>query len=251
MVNTIAEVFRKLDEWRDLPAYQLERRVDIFFGLLLPEFMRSKFCVTDPTVIPEFPLNKSIIGATNNDQSVKVDYAVFGKRDGANCVFLVELKTDIKSIDERQLTYMKCAERAGFRELLRGVKLSAERSREKRKYAHLIWKLNELNYLDVGSGFSNMIWESKRPGFAESYRRLCVRTDFDEPKIELVVIVPRCPEEKIAKKIPQGFSCITFSVLSNHLKNCDEMFDAGFVETFRSCLSAWARLDAGQRIPWR
>ncbi len=251
MVNTISEVFRRLKEWRDLPAYQLERRVDIFFGLLLPDFMRNKFCVTDPTVIPEFPLNNTIIGTAGNSQSVKVDYAVFGKKDGANCVFLVELKTDIKSLDKQQLKYMKCAERAGFRQLLRGVRLSAIRSREKRKYAHLIWKLKELDYLYIESELSNEKWDSKRPGLADFFKNLCVRTDLDEPKIELVVIVPKRPDEEFAKEHLQGFSCIPFAEFSGHLKNCDEKFDSGFVETFRKYLSGWAELDAGNRYPWR
>jgi len=35
----IDELFDKLDEWRSLPAYQLERRADIFFAIYLKDII--------------------------------------------------------------------------------------------------------------------------------------------------------------------------------------------------------------------
>ena len=35
----IDRIFDLLDGWRHLPAYQLERRADIFFGLFLPDVL--------------------------------------------------------------------------------------------------------------------------------------------------------------------------------------------------------------------
>lgn len=42
----IEEIFDWLDRWRQLPAYQLERRADIFFALYLPEIIAYKFALT-------------------------------------------------------------------------------------------------------------------------------------------------------------------------------------------------------------
>ena len=88
----LSTVFSKLDEWRHLPSYQLERRVDVFFGLFLPEVLAAlsdrepvlgTLIPDDVHVVPEFPLHKGLLGISKNkqqghdNQSVKVDFAVF------------------------------------------------------------------------------------------------------------------------------------------------------------------------------
>ncbi len=35
------ELFDNMDSWRHLPAYQFERRADIFFSIYLPDLFRS------------------------------------------------------------------------------------------------------------------------------------------------------------------------------------------------------------------
>ena len=56
----LINAFNALDEWRHFPAYQLERRVDVFFGLLLPQIVEAEFgwSRNNLCVIPEFPLHK-------------------------------------------------------------------------------------------------------------------------------------------------------------------------------------------------
>jgi len=39
----IDKLFNQLDDWRHLPAYQLERRADIFFAIYLIDIFKSKF----------------------------------------------------------------------------------------------------------------------------------------------------------------------------------------------------------------
>ena len=57
-MDVTAEVFKHLDQWRHFPAYALERRADIYFGLVLPEIMKQRFELAGSvTVIPEFPLS--------------------------------------------------------------------------------------------------------------------------------------------------------------------------------------------------
>ena len=172
---------KTLDEWRHLPDYQLERRVDVFFGLLLPAIVKDAFglkCEPE-TVIPEFPLHKGLIinppeENTEDNQSVKVDFAVFCRAPEEKRIVLVELKTDNKSIDIDQLNRMEKAKIAGADKLLRGVVECARHSKNLRKYAHLIWKLHELGCIKNCENFKLMNLKSERPGLAENFRSLDV-----------------------------------------------------------------------------
>ena len=245
-MSTISEVFRLLDEWRHLPAYQLERRVDVFFGLVLPEFFQNKFEVSTVTVIPEFPLNKKSIGLSNHNQSARVDFSVFFTKEKRNRVFLVELKTDDKSIDPEQLCIMEKAKDAKFRKLLSGVISAACASRERRKYAHLIWKLHELGYLDVESGFSDMNLAGERPGLSKNFEKLSVSPNFDMPAIELAAIVPNEPGAD-GEELPSEFCCVTFGEFADWLETYDGRLDPTFVTIFKSHLRSWACVAAGKR----
>lgn len=92
---TIERVFELMDRWRHLPAYQLERRADIFFALFLPEVLEKHFEVDiSQTLIPEFPVKNP-----NNNQSSNVDFLALQQSQDGNPdrAFLVEIKTDMGS----------------------------------------------------------------------------------------------------------------------------------------------------------
>ena len=58
-MNTLKDIFDQLVEWKELPSYQAERRLDIFFGYFLEKILKScKYIHTnDPIkILPEFPL---------------------------------------------------------------------------------------------------------------------------------------------------------------------------------------------------
>ena len=78
-MDMLSRMLSQLDDWRHLPAYQLERRVDVLFGMLLPTVIAAKFGVDpeDCKVIPEFPLHKGKLNKSNDNQSVKIDFAIF------------------------------------------------------------------------------------------------------------------------------------------------------------------------------
>ncbi|MBL8046740.1 MAG: hypothetical protein JNL09_09375, partial [Anaerolineales bacterium] len=100
----IEEIFDWLDRWRQLPAYQLERRADIFFALYLPEIIAYKFALTAKFIIPEFPIRIGEISEnTENNQSFKADYLVI--TENRYRFMLVELKTDQGSIRSGQNKY--------------------------------------------------------------------------------------------------------------------------------------------------
>ena len=119
-----SQILRQLDEWRHLPAYQLERRVDVLFGMLLPTVIGEKYRVSPGNccVIPEFPLHKGkLCDKYTNNQSVNVDFAVFFENRVEKHLCLVELKTDQQSISVPQIENMGRAAAVGAKELLVGV----------------------------------------------------------------------------------------------------------------------------------
>ncbi|MHC1759313.1 MAG: hypothetical protein AB9917_07370 [Negativicutes bacterium] len=121
MESSIVQIFNNLNEWRKLPNYQLERRLDIFFTLFLKQIIQDK-CGQElnDTIIPEFPINtigigKFILknnqpskGILNNteDRSKKIDYVMVSKNIASRCAYFVELKTDIKSFGSEQAWVM-------------------------------------------------------------------------------------------------------------------------------------------------
>lgn len=87
-MDALDTVFRHLGHWRHLPAYQLERRADVFFSVYLKEVVEEFTKTTlEDVMIPEFPVKHD-----GTNQSDKVDYVLFTK--DRKRVFFIELKTD-------------------------------------------------------------------------------------------------------------------------------------------------------------
>src|SRR3954464_12722485 len=68
----LVEYFQLLADYRVLPKYQLERRLDAVIALLLPEVLRELKGWDVESVTPEFPLKKP-----DNNQSTNVDHLYF------------------------------------------------------------------------------------------------------------------------------------------------------------------------------
>ena len=157
----IEDIFKLLTDWKSIPSYQLERRADIFFAYYLPEILTECLMeklekelkdklkderITRGNIIPEFPLLKSRFEVSHNSKrkndSRKVDYVVFGD----NIFYLVELKTDMKSIDETQKRYMAQATKEKLSCLISDIEKLAEsqsKGRYKEKYACLTKRIND------------------------------------------------------------------------------------------------------------
>jgi hypothetical protein len=142
MEEDINEIFDKLDHWRLLPAYQLERRADIFFAIYLPKIL-ERFLEDESIIkiIPEFPISKKILKLSDDNRSFKVDYMVITNTK----VFLVELKTDMKSIDTEQKKKMKDAASLGIQKLIEGLESIVKASTSKLKYSNLLKQLEQDN----------------------------------------------------------------------------------------------------------
>ena len=254
----LSDAFSKLNEWRHLPAYQLERRVDVFFGLFLHQVIarlvsretvpsEPRGCVD---VLPEFPLHKGLLGIPEktqspNNQSVRVDFAVFFSDVKRKQIFLVELKTDHKSISKQQLENMVKAQHAGSKKLLCGVIKAAKASAEPRKYAQLIWRLAQLGCIDVPPRFSQMRMEIDRPGLATNFELLCVGESWSDAAVNLVFISPRRNGDHDAE-LYSHFSCLEFREVAAIIEETQQPFASDFA----SYLRQWADVDAGVVNPW-
>ena len=134
-------LFDRMDAWRHLPSYQLERRADLFFSLYIPEVLQAKlgFPVSDQ-LIPEFPIRKGTIDEKRpkfeHNQSFKVDYLAFSSN--FDTAILIELKTDDSSRRSDQDKYLLQAQEKPFPELLMGVLQLFKATSAKPKYLALL-----------------------------------------------------------------------------------------------------------------
>ena len=255
----LRHAFDTLDEWRHLPAYQLERRVDVFFGLLLPEIIEAEFGVTREhmVVIPEFPLHKGLLEFSTkgkeDNQSVKVDFAVFCPDQMNKRLLFVELKTDNRSIDIDQLTRMENAKDAEVNTLLRGVVECARHSNYLRKYAQLIWKLHLIGCINVPDRFKRMRMENFKPGLTGNFENLGDNFDshvcnsWSDAKIELVLIYP-------GREMKTGSSKVE-AMLANppswlRLVDFSRVAEIVGESPLWPYLERWAKCEAGRVNPW-
>jgi len=72
----INKLFDLLDDWRHLPAYQLERRADFFFAIHLETILKKLYGLTTDLIIPEFPVRIGEIPEkrSNLNRSFKIDW---------------------------------------------------------------------------------------------------------------------------------------------------------------------------------
>ena len=142
------QLFNYLDEFRKLPAYQLERRADIFFALYLKEILQEKLNVKIDTFIPEFPLKVGRLTASGKsiNLSNKVDYLAISK--DSKKIFLVELKTENSSVRNIQNDYLLKAQANGLTIMLQDLYAIYDASRQKIKYKAILPLIQDLKWLD-------------------------------------------------------------------------------------------------------
>ena len=110
----INDIFDKLMLYANYPDYQLERRLDVFFLVYLKEILAiNNIDMQDTFIFPEFPLLKKYennFENSNNSLACKsADYVIFSNKK----MYIIELKTDMKSIKKNQLNfYNKVASKA-------------------------------------------------------------------------------------------------------------------------------------------
>lgn len=234
-MNPIETVFRHLDTWRHLPAYQLERRADVFFSVYLQGAVEAFTGVAlEAEIIPELPIKRDLIWPeVPTEKSVKVDYALFAK--DRSRVFLVELKTDGASRRDAQDDYLEAAKRLGFGPIARGIHAILMKTTAHQKYNHLATSLARLGYFDLPSDLASYVFPTPRPGLLAKLGEVVV-SGVNTP-IEILYIQPTKSE---------GDQCIDFERFAAHVDRFDDPFSRLFAEHLRR----WTD-NAGARAPSR
>ena len=272
---TIANLFDLLDRWRHLPNYQLERRADIFFALFLPEVLEKVLSKGNSQVeikrplIPEFPIR------TDNDKNLskKIDYfALSGDRERT---FLIELKTDMKSIDKEQIRFLKRTAKRSLRCLIKDVLEICRASDEKAKYVHLLENLSRFGLVKHKDGEENVrevlgrLYENAAPvapyypnrrseaisrgkRFAEALCRVEPARMISWPEIQPVYVQPRqCEDARQCEDQDGRVVIIDFKTFAEIVERpaIKEGGSVGIRLVFAHYLRKWAAVDAGSPNP--
>ena len=221
---SLERVLALLDKWRHLPAYQLERRVDVIFALFLPEVLEKRFGTSNLRLIPEFPIKKSLLSAYRDDkteQSINVDYLAVS--EDLTRAFLIELKTDMTSIKEEQLKDLESAKCQGMVNILCGLKSIAKSDSVTRnkiirgKYYHLLMELKRLGLIQIPNvgDFDNLM-NAKRLNH-EDYKHRIGEVKIEsvhETRMDIVFVTPKEDGQKVNRLLGGGeveqlhFKCI-------------------------------------------
>jgi len=203
MKKQLNEVFNLLDKWKELPAYKLEPRVDIFFGYYLPDIMEKHFGIKPDYIdkhkhiIPEFPLRDT----NQTYRSKKVDFAVIG----CKTAYLVELKTTNESIGIKQAGYLKLAYDKEYFKLLveevYDIRYSPKSDPKHRKLIERLYNVPEIGRVpfekDDKNSFCEILPLLRCGSLKEESLDIIKRNIGINPsrKIEIVYILPIIPEE--------------------------------------------------------
>ena len=202
-MERVSELFKLLDDWRKLPAYQLERRADIFFALYMREITHKIFNSNETiTIIPEFPIKQD-----GSNQSDKIDYVVFSE----NKFLCIELKTDNKSIRPDQNDYYEKARRSIVKSILESIITIYESPNSNReKYDFLMKRLKE----------SNLISEHNHIKGGKVRYTVNEKLGVINTNPEIIYILPTPPKDEDKREF---FEYIPFSEVIKRIKDKDSL----------------------------
>ena len=228
-INTL---LGRMDAWRHLPNYQLERRADLFFSLYLPEVLEAKFGFpVGNTIVPEFPVRiGTIYPDIPVDKSYKIDYVAVSA-DGDKAI-LVELKTESLSRRDNQDKYLAASRKAGFPALLGGLLDIFRATNSKRKYFALLELLESMGLLRIPTEMKEIMSRSSLVGVTEASRSIEITTSVTDSII--VYVQPN----------GDGDDIINFSEFRAIVQKHDDAVSTRFAQS----LQEWASPKAGRKI---
>jgi hypothetical protein len=213
-------IFERLSDWKRLPNYQLERRLDIFISMYVKELLEEKLWPLSEVIIPEFPISRKTLGETIGiNQTVKVDYVLFPK-DFKNPIIFLELKTDNGSVRDGQINYLVKSKAAGIETILNDWIEVYNKSASKRKYKYLFEKLDE-------SGLTKTIWEEGKRANQNPKPKLNL---LYKPNIKLAILAPDHPTGL------DNFTTFNFKELINLLSKKNDGISALLGKTLQNIL---------------
>lgn len=148
--------FKTLQDWKKLPAYRLEPRIDAYIGFFLPDILEENVELTN--IIPELPIrlgtvNPDVENKNHAERSYRMDFYVLGK-DGTH--YFVKVKSDSGSRRESQDVYLKKSVDCGMQSIVEGIILISKitSNKYKEKYQHLLGKLRDLGLINDEEKFT-------------------------------------------------------------------------------------------------
>jgi hypothetical protein len=225
-------LFDRMDAWRHLPNYQLERRADLFFSLYLAESLQAKlgFPIQEQFV-PEFPVRiGTIFPGISSDKSYKIDYLALSA-DGDKAL-LVELKTENLSRREDQDNYLIAARNAGLPALLGGILEIFRATNAKRKYFCLLEQLEKIGLLRIPTEMHALMARPSLHGATEASRAIEITAQTTESII--VYIQPNCA----------GQGVISFAEFAEIVRRHEDPVS----QRFATSLVEWANIRAGEKF---
>jgi hypothetical protein len=155
------KVLETLNLNKEFPKYQLERRIDIYFNIFLPDIIKAVYGLQYEVnlIIPELPIKKE-----NSNQSINIDYFCFC--ENTRTAFLIELKTDSGSCRVDQVSEYIRFRRDRFPDLLDSIMEIRTASKHKNKYDKLLVMLKgkigsqtpvEILYLAPRAGINKLL----------------------------------------------------------------------------------------------
>lgn len=261
--QTVAFLFNLMDAWRHLPGFRLEGRLAPFFELFLLDVLGE--CLGPdiefhPVVIPEFPLRAGTLygedelarmraeeqSALWDNQSYNVDYVAFSM--DRRTAFLVELKTDMSSIDKDQEKYLRLARERNLGPLVRGiVKICGSKGTKKRaKYVHLLHLLANLELVAIPNRdkLFPLTFPKPQSGWTEAYKGVKPTVNGKLESARVIYIQPReANGDSTNMDSDNGFEYIYFRDVAEIVQRFG---DFGCV--FAHYLRRWSE-DPGGRYP--
>lgn len=149
--------FKMMIDWKKLPAYKAEPRIDSLVGYYLDQILNDFLDEEISMIIPELPIRLGTVKPEYNDKnfaerSYKVDFFAVGNEFN----YLIEFKSDSNSRREKQDDYLKRSENLGTKEIINGIIKIATVSAYKKKYNHLKEKLKESGLLNNEYEYSGL-----------------------------------------------------------------------------------------------
>lgn len=265
---TVAHLFNIMDAWRHLPGFRLEGRLAPFFEFFLLDVLGESLkdeldpVGLHPVVIPEFPLRIGTLFSedelaqmrTENEyapgvnQSYNVDYVAFS----ADCktAFLVELKTDMGSIDDDQKKYLHRAReiKGGLGPLVGGIVdiCGSKGTRKRSKYVHLLDILASLELVTVPNReeLHRKTFPKPRSGWSDAFKDVEPTVDGKLESTRVIYFQPRKPKRESGKgELGQDFKFICFEEVADVVQRFG---DLGCI--FANYLRQWTE-DPGRQAP--
>jgi hypothetical protein len=227
------ELFEKMDAWRHLPNYQLERRADLLFSLYLPEVLEEElgFQVMND-LVPEFPVHiGTIYPKIDTNKSFKIDYLALSQK--ADRAVLVELKTDGNSRRPEQDKYLNAAKEVGLKELLGGLLEIFRATSSKHKYFCLLQLLSKMGLLSIPEEMENLFKQHRLQGVTELSHEIEISCHTEEPIV--VYIQPN------RHTYEQGKIIISFDDFRAVVERHDDQISKRFAQS----LKEWSQVTAG------